>query len=179
MNTFAEPTNNYGSGSKNATAVPSPVQGNRKTENVYEGPGPQSVFDRDRFQANKSDTNLARAAVTKIIGRARVSFFIVAAVSAIECTLFRREGDAIVLISGATCLIFVVFGMYSSMPSSSGYLSAMAIYGVSTTMLAVYAMTTESGINLVLMPLIGRGLLLFALYWGYGNLTDEHLIGTE
>lgn len=162
-----------------ARAARASSKGNGNTETVYSGLGTQTVFDESTFTAKRIDSSLARKAVTSTIRWSSLRFFLVAALSLIEFLLYRDESDEIAFISGATFLVFLAVGVYAYKLSRVAFLVALGIYGLSTTCLAIYAMTTEFGIFLVIKPMIARCILLYSLYRNYGLLTDLHLLENE
>jgi hypothetical protein len=146
------------------TAAASPVHRNGKTETETETQGhgpnhsPASVLAHRMFK-DSADRSAARA-----LHATSLRFTLVAALSLIEFIYFRTRNVSVAYIAATTCLIFLALALKASGLHRAGFLSALSVYGISTTATAVVAMTTEQGIELVMTPLVLHAILIFSVY---------------
>ena len=156
------------------TAAASPVHRNGRTETETEGHGPNhlpaSVLAHRMF-GNSADRSAARA-----LHATSLRFTLVAALSLIEFIYFRTRNVSVEYIAACTCLIFVALALKASRLHRAAFLSALSVYGVSTTAMAVVAMTTEQGIELVMTPLVLHAILIFSLYRNFETREELQLL---
>jgi hypothetical protein len=144
------------------SAAASPVHRNGKTETETEGQGPNHSPARElvhRIFKPSADRSAARA-----LHATSLRFTLVAALSLIEFLYFRVQNVSVAYIAAGTCLIFLALALKASRLHRAGFLTALSVYGISTTSMAVVAMTTEQGIELVMTPLVLHAILIFSLY---------------
>jgi uncharacterized protein (DUF983 family) len=101
-------------------------------------------------------------------------FFAVAAVSFYEFYIFREDDAAIAMTSLLVGAIFLAIGFFAMRLSRIAFLVALAIYGLNTLALCLWAMSTDGGIFFAIKPLFVHAVILHQLYLNYGLLVDLH-----
>jgi hypothetical protein len=142
-----------------------------------EEPPKETVFDETTFVAKRVDTSASRGLVTRMVQRASVRFFAVAALSLVEMYLC-RDNLAVVISSGIMFVAFSVVGFYTFKLNLKALLFAIGIYGCTTIFMLVNAMMGD-GIFVMLVPLLSRGFMMYNLLRTYGLLVDLHLLEAE
>src|SRR5579872_5326976 len=87
----------------------------------------ETVFDESTFQAKRMDTSAARSLVTRMVQRASVRFFAVAALSLAELYVC-RENLPIAISSGIMVVAFSVVGFYTFKMNLKALLLAISLY---------------------------------------------------
>ena len=142
---------------------------------VYNGPAPGgTVFDESKFVPKRADNSLAVAATTSKVRWFAVRFFIVAAVSFFEFYVLRDDQPTVAMTSLFVGLVFLCIGIFAMRLSRVAFLVAMAIYGLNTLGIVLWAMNTDGGLFFALRPLVVHGVILHQLYLNYGLLVDLH-----
>jgi hypothetical protein len=142
---------------------------------VYNGPAPGgTVFDETKFVAKKPDRSMAVAATTKKIRWFSLRFFLVAAVSLIEYFALRESDSTVAMASLFVFFVFLLIGIFAMRLSRVAFLVALAIYGLDTAGILLWALNTDGGLFFAMKPLIVHGIILHQLYLNYGLLVDLH-----
>jgi len=140
-------------------------------------PAKETVYDENTFVRSRVDTSAARSLVTRLVQRASVRFFAVAALSLVELYLC-RDNLAVAISSGIMFVTFSVVGFYTFKMNLKALLVAIGLYTLTTLFMAVTAIV--SGETLVLIvPLLSRGFMIYNLLRTYGLLVDLHLLEAE
>ena len=142
-----------------------------------EEPPKETVFNETTFVAKKVDTSASRGLVTRMVQRASVRFFAVAALSLLEMYICRNN-LAVVISSGIMFVAFSVVGVYTFKLNLKALLFAMGIYGCTTIFMVMNAIIGD-GIFVMLVPLLSRGFMIYNLLRTYGLLVDLHLLEAE
>jgi hypothetical protein len=137
----------------------------------------ETVYDEATFVAKRVDTTAARGLVTRMVQRASVRFFAVAALSLIELYLC-REHIVLAASSGVMALTFSVVGFYTFRLNLKALLLAIALYAATTIFMAVNATMTDHLFEMI-VPLFSRGFMIYNLLRTYGLLVDLHLLEAE
>jgi hypothetical protein len=137
----------------------------------------ETVYDEATFVAKRVDTTAARGLVTRMVQRASVRFFAVAALSLIELYLC-REHIVLAASSAAMALTFSVVGFYTFRLNLKALLLAIALYAATTIFMAVNATMTDHLFEMI-VPLFSRGFMIYNLLRTYGLLVDLHLLEAE
>jgi hypothetical protein len=137
----------------------------------------ETVYDEGTFVAKRVDTTAARGLVTRMVQRASVRFFAVAALSLIELYLC-REHIALAVSSGIMALTFSVVGFYTFRLNLKALLLAIGIYAATTLFMAVNATMNDHLLEMI-VPLFSRGFMIYNLLRTYGLLVDLHLLEAE
>lgn len=137
----------------------------------------ETVFDEASFVAKRVDTSAARNLVTRLVQRASVRFFAVAALSGIEVFIC-RENLAIAIGSGIMAFTFAIAGFYTFKLNLKALLLAIGLYACSTLFMAVNGVMTDHMFEMVI-PLFSRGFMIYNLLRTYGLLVDLHLLEAE
>lgn len=163
------------SGCAGISAAPSvvapPVHRSGKTET--EGPKAQGV---SAPQYRTIPSWIAHREAASGTQASTLRFVLVATLSLIEVLLYRDTYSSVAYLSAATFLLFLMFAVQAPRINRAGNLLALTVYGVSTTAMAVIAMTSEYGIGLVFKPLIVRCALLYALYRRFELQDDAQVL---
>lgn len=142
---------------------------------VYNGPAPGgTVFDETKFVAKRPDRSLAVAATTRKVRWFSLRFFVVAAVTLFEAYIFRDDDPTVAMASLLVGVVFLVIGIFAMRLSRVAFLAALAIYGLDTLGIFLWAMGTDGGLLFAIKPLIVHGVILHQLYLNYGMLVDLH-----
>jgi len=151
----------------------------KKTAEVTEEEEPQkeTVFNETTFIAKKVDTSASRGLVTRLVQRASVRFFAVAALSLFE-TYFSRDNLAVAISSGIVFVAFTIVGIYTYKLNLKALLFAIGLYACRTLFIVVTAMLGD-GIFMMLLPLCLQGFMIYNLLRTYGLLVDLHLLEAE
>jgi hypothetical protein len=137
----------------------------------------ETVYDEATFVAKRVDTTAARGLVTRMVQRASVRFFAVAALSLIELYLC-REHIVLAASSGVMALTFSVVGFYTFRLNLKALLLAIALYAATTLFMAVNATMNDHLLEMI-VPLFSRGFMIYNLLRTYGLLVDLHLLEAE
>jgi hypothetical protein len=137
----------------------------------------ETVYDEATFVAKRVDTTAARGLVTRMVQRASVRFFAVAALSFIELYLC-REHIVLAASSAAMAVTFSVVGFYTFRLNLKALLLAIALYAATTIFMAVNATMTDHLFEMI-VPLFSRGFMIYNLLRTYGLLVDLHLLEAE
>jgi hypothetical protein len=137
----------------------------------------ETVFDEATFKAKRIDTSASRSLVTRLVQRASVRFFAVAALSLIELYLCRNNLP-VAISSGIMFVAFSVVGFYTFKMNLKALLFAIGLYACSTLFMGVNAVMHDN-VFLVIVPLFSRGFMIYNLLRTYGLLVDLHLLEAE
>jgi len=142
-----------------------------------EEPQKETVFNETTFVAKKVDTSASRSLVTRLVQRASVRFFAVAALSLFE-TYFSRDNLPVAISSGIVFVAFTIVGIYTYKLNLKALLLAIGLYASRTIFIVVNAMMGD-GIFMMLLPLFLQGFMIYNLLRTYGLLVDLHLLEAE
>lgn len=137
----------------------------------------ETVFDESKFQAKRMDTSAARSLVTRMVQRASVRFFAVAALSLVELYVC-RENLPIAISSGIMVIAFSVVGFYTFKMNLKALLLAISLYACTTLFMLSNAIMTDN-LFMMMVPLLSRGFMIYNLLRTYGLLVDLHLLEAE
>ncbi|PYY17192.1 MAG: hypothetical protein DMG60_12440 [Acidobacteria bacterium] len=140
-------------------------------------PVKETVFNETTFIAKKVDTSASRSLVTRLVQRASVRFFAVAALSLFEM-YFSRDNLPVAISSGIVFVAFSIVGFYTFKLNLKALLFAIGLYTCRTIFIAVSAMMGD-GIFMMLLPLFLQGFMIYNLLRTYGLLVDLHLLEAE
>ncbi|MBV9073540.1 MAG: hypothetical protein JOZ10_07920 [Acidobacteria bacterium] len=140
-------------------------------------PQKETVFDETTFIAKKLDTTASRSLVTRLVQRASVRFFAVAAQSLIELYIC-RENLPVAISAGIMFVTFSIVGFYTFKMNLKALLAAIGIYACTTLFMAGNAIMTDN-IFMMMVPLLSRGFMIYNLLRTYGLLVDLHLLEAE
>jgi hypothetical protein len=140
-------------------------------------PKKETVYDEATFVAKRVDTTAARGLVTRMVQRASVRFFAVAALSLIELYLCRAH-IVLAASSGIMALTFSLVGFYTFRLNLKALLLAIALYAATTLFMAVNATMNDHLLEMI-VPLFSRGFMIYNLLRTYGLLVDLHLLEAE
>ena len=146
-------------------------------EATVEEPQKETVFNETTFIAKKVDTSASRGLVTRLVQRASVRFFAVAALSLFE-TYFSRDNLPVAISSGIVFVAFTIVGIYTYKLNLKALLFAIGLYTCRTLFIVVTAMLGD-GIFMMLLPLCLQGFMIYNLLRTYGLLVDLHLLEAE
>jgi hypothetical protein len=146
-------------------------------ESTEPAPIKETVFDETTFIAKKVDTSASRALVTRMVQRASVRFFAVAALSLLELYVC-RDNLPVAISSGIMFISFSVVGFYTFKLNLKALLFAIGIYFLTTLFMASNAVMTERMFEM-LVPLFSRCFMIYNLLRTYGLLVDLHLLEAE
>ena len=140
-------------------------------------PAKETVFDETTFIAKKIDTSASRALVTRMVQRASVRFFAVAALSLLELYVC-RDNLPIAICSGVMFIAFSVVGFYTFKLNLKALLFAIGLYFCTTLFMAANGIMTDRMFEMI-VPLFSRGFMIYNLLRTYGLLVDLHLLEAE
>jgi len=140
-------------------------------------PKQETVFDETTFIAKRIDTTASRGLVTRLVQKASVRFFAVAALSLIELYVC-RDKLPIAISSGIMFIAFSVVGFYTFKMNLKALLFAIGLYTCSTLFMAINGIMGD-GIFLMIVPLLSRCFMIYNLLRTYGLLVDLHLLEAE
>lgn len=156
------------------SAVASPVHRNGNGRTKTEGQGPN--HSPARVLADRTNGNSADRSVASALHATSLRFTLVAALSLIELIYYRARNTEIAYVAAGTCLIFIALALQTSRLHRAGFLTALSFFAMSTTAIAVVAMTTEQGIGLVIKPLIAHLVLMASIYRNFETREDLQLV---
>jgi len=142
-----------------------------------EQPVKETIFNETTFIAKKVDTSASRSLVTRMVQRASVRFFAVAALSLLEMYI-SRDNLPVAISSGVVFVAFSIVGIYTFKLNLKALLFAIGIYTCRTVFIAVSAMMGD-GIFMMILPLFLQGFMIYNLLRTYGLLVDLHLLEAE
>jgi len=148
-----------------------------RAEGADRAPQKETVYDEATFKAKQIDTTASRGLVTRMVQRASVRFFAVAALSLIELFLC-RDNIPVAISSGIMFIAFSVVGFYTFKMNLKALLFAIGLYACSTLFMAASAMMHDT-IFLMIVPLMSRCFMIYNLLRTYGLLVDLHLLEAE
>lgn len=137
----------------------------------------ETVYDETTFQAKKLDTSASRGLVTRLVQRASVRFFAVAALSLVELYAC-RDNLPVAICSGIMFVAFSVVGFYTFKMNLKALLLAIGLYACTTLFMGVSAIMKDT-IFFMIVPLLSRGFMIYNLLRTYGLLVDLHLLEAE
>ena len=135
-----------------------------------------TVFDESTFVPKKQNYSVTRTAVTGTIRKASVRFFIYSAVSLLEFFVFYGANMLAAGMAMASFLVFLVIGIFAYRLSRVAFLAALALYGLGTLMIAIFAFTSDLGVLFYCRVLVVRCIVFYNILQQYNLLNELHAL---
>lgn len=133
----------------------------------------ETLYDETKHVAYKPDTTISRAATQSTMRKASIRFFLVAGLTLLELML-KHDSMSSNILNVLVILVFGTIGIFVFKMHRGAFLAALGLYGFSTLIILIAALSDDYGIFFYARTLAIRGYMLYQMYLNYGLLCDLH-----